>query len=59
MHLERLMQSSFPTPDDAIEVRRMFHADAGVDGMGLGVRRDGEGVVFAYPVTALVGRKPS
>jgi ubiquinone/menaquinone biosynthesis C-methylase UbiE len=59
MHLERLMQSSFPNPDDAMEVRRMFHADVGVDGMGLGVRRDGGDVAFSYPVTALVGRKPS
>lgn len=59
MDLERLMRSSFPDPDNAREVRRMFHADVGVDGMGLGVRRDGEDVVFSYPVTALVGRKPN
>jgi ubiquinone/menaquinone biosynthesis C-methylase UbiE len=58
MDLERLMRSSFPDPADAIEVRRMFHADVGVEGMGLGVRLDGEDVVFSYPVTALVGRKP-
>ena len=59
MDLKRLMQSSFPNPGDAVEVRRLFDADVGVDNMGLGARRHGEDVVFSYPVTALVGRKPN
>jgi ubiquinone/menaquinone biosynthesis C-methylase UbiE len=59
MDFNRLIQSSFPNPGDAVDIRRMFDADVGVDSMGLGVRRQGEDVMFSYPVTALVGRKPS
>src|SRR5439155_26672014 len=52
--LEGLLGRSFPAPGDAERVRRMLIDSLEDDGLGLGTRRRGDRVVFAYPVAVLV-----
>jgi ubiquinone/menaquinone biosynthesis C-methylase UbiE len=52
--LEGLLERSFPVPGDAERIRRMFVDSVEGDGLGLGARRRGDRIVFAYPVVALV-----
>ncbi len=51
--LEGLLERSFPEPGDAQRIRRMFVDSLDGDGLGLGTRRRGDAIVFAYPVAAL------
>ena len=53
--VDRLMRASFPRQGDAALVRAMLESDADVDRMGLGLRREGEALVFAYPVAIVSG----
>lgn len=57
--LERLLRASFPAPGNAERVRRMFEADLGADGMGLGLRRAEGGISLTYPVAIVSGAKPA
>ena len=55
--LEGLLERSFPEPGDAERIRRMFVDSLADDGLGLGTRRRGDAIVFAYPVAALAATK--
>jgi len=55
--LEGLLERSFPEPGDAERIRGMFIDSLADDGLGLGTRRHGDAIVFAYPVAALVAIK--
>jgi SAM-dependent methyltransferase len=57
MQLDRLLAGSFPVGGGADEIRRAFAADLGRDFLGLGVRQDGGGLAFAFPVAVLAGTK--
>lgn len=48
MLLDRLLAGSFPVPGGADEIRRAFAADVGRDSLGLGIRREGEGIAFEF-----------
>src|SRR6266849_6027050 len=52
--LEGLLERSFPEPGDAERIRQMFVDSLDGDGLGLGTRRRGDQIVFAYPVAVLV-----
>ncbi len=56
--LEGLMKVSFPAPGDAARVREMIAASAEGDTLGLGTRKQGDRVLFAYPAAVLWGNKP-
>src|SRR3989442_13282427 len=55
--LEGLLERSFPEPGDEEKIRRMFIESLDGDGLGLGTRRRGETIVFAYPVAVLAAIK--
>jgi SAM-dependent methyltransferase len=52
--LEGLLERSFPAPGDADRIRLMFLDSLDDDGLGMGTRRHGDRIVFAYPVAILV-----
>jgi hypothetical protein len=54
VELERVLESSFPAPGGADEVRRMFEESLADDGLGLNARRRGGEIHFAYPIAVLV-----
>jgi hypothetical protein len=57
--VEAWLARSFPQEGDADRIRLMMAESIEGDCAGLGVRRDGEGkLLFAYPVTILVGERP-
>ncbi len=58
VELEGLMKVSFPAPDAAHRVRAMIAGSAEGDTLGLGTRRQGDRVVFAYPAAVLRACKP-
>jgi SAM-dependent methyltransferase len=51
--LDGLLERSFPAPGDAERVRRMFVDSLADDALGMGTRRHGDRIVFAYPVAIL------
>jgi ubiquinone/menaquinone biosynthesis C-methylase UbiE len=51
--LEDLLQRSFPNPGDADTIRQMFIESLDNDGLGIGTRRQGEKIRFAYPIAIL------
>ena len=55
--LEGLLERSFPDPGDVAEIRRMFDDSLAADGLGLGTRRKGDTIRFAYPVAIAVSSK--
>jgi ubiquinone/menaquinone biosynthesis C-methylase UbiE len=57
MELEKQLRASFPNPGDADRIRRLFEADLGVDGLGVGAHRQGTEIHFAYPILVVVGEK--
>jgi ubiquinone/menaquinone biosynthesis C-methylase UbiE len=57
MELENQLRASFPNPGDADRIRRLFEADMGVDDLGVGARRQGAEILFAYPILVVVGEK--
>src|SRR5436190_22609006 len=59
LDLEALLQASFPRPGDANRVRELIEADVGMDELGIGARRLGGSVQFAYPIAVVVGIKPA
>jgi ubiquinone/menaquinone biosynthesis C-methylase UbiE len=54
---ERLVAASFPAGEDRNALRAMLDASVGGDTMGLGARRDGDTMRFAYRAAVLVGTK--
>ena len=55
--VEGLLQRSFPNPGDDAKIREMFRASLDDDRLGVGARRDGDTIRFAYPVAVLVADK--
>jgi SAM-dependent methyltransferase len=55
--LDGLLERSFPGPGDADRIREMFRASLADDGLGLGTRRSGDRIVFAYPVAMLAAAR--
>ncbi len=51
--VEDLLQRSFPNPGDADKIRQMFVEALDDDGLGMGVRRQGDKIRFAYPIAVL------
>jgi ubiquinone/menaquinone biosynthesis C-methylase UbiE len=54
---DRLIAMSFPAGDDRAGLRAMIDAAVESDMMGVGARRDGDTVRFAYPAVVLVAVK--
>jgi ubiquinone/menaquinone biosynthesis C-methylase UbiE len=54
LDVETVLQGSFPMPGDADEVRRLFTESLATDAMGVGARRQGDTIQFAYPIAILV-----
>jgi ubiquinone/menaquinone biosynthesis C-methylase UbiE len=59
LELEALLQASFPLSGDASRVRKLIEADVGVNDLGIGARRFGEAIRFAYPIVVVAGTKPA
>jgi SAM-dependent methyltransferase len=55
--VEGLLQRSFPDPGNDAKIREMFRASLDDDRLGVGARRDGDTIRFAYPVAVLVADK--
>ena len=55
--LEDNLQRSFPNPGDADKLRQMFVESLENDGLGVGARRVGDKIRFAYPIAVLVAKK--
>ena len=55
--LEGVLARSFPAAGDADRIREMFRAAVADDGLGLGVRRVGGEIRFAYPVAILAATR--
>ena len=55
--VEGVLTRSFPNPGDADVIRRMFVDSLADDGLGLGTRRRGSEIRFAYPVAILVAER--
>lgn len=55
--LDDTLRRSFPNPGDADEIRRIFLEAVGNDGLGMGVRREGDKVRFAYPIVVLMAER--
>jgi SAM-dependent methyltransferase len=55
--LEGLLKRSFPRPGDADEIRRRFVASLEDDALGIGTRRVGDELHYAFPVAVLAARR--
>ena len=51
--VEQLLAGSHPRPGDADQVRSMFAESVDTDAMGLGTRREGNRLLFSYPIAVL------
>lgn len=56
---ERLIAASYPADDDRQRLRRMIDGAVDGDAMGVGAKRVGDSVTFAYPAVILAARKPA
>jgi SAM-dependent methyltransferase len=52
--LEGLLARSFPRPGDVEVIRRLVTDSLADDGLGMRTRRQGDQIVFAYPVAVLI-----
>jgi SAM-dependent methyltransferase len=55
--LEALLKRSFPKPGDDDEIRRRFVASLEDDALGIGTRRVGNEIHYAFPVAVLAARR--
>jgi SAM-dependent methyltransferase len=55
--LEGVLSRSFPAPGDLDVIRGMFVDSLAGDGLGLGTRREGDRIVFAYSVAMLAATR--
>ena len=53
-----LLARSFPRPGDADVIRGLFRASLADDALGIDTRRDGERILYGYPVAVLASRRP-
>jgi hypothetical protein len=51
--IRNLLARSFPNPGDETKIIEMFAASAEDDRLGIPVRRVGERIEYAYPITIL------
>jgi ubiquinone/menaquinone biosynthesis C-methylase UbiE len=58
MRFETQLAASFPEPGAALELRRLFKADLGVNQLGVDVREEQGELHFTYPVLVLASTKP-
>jgi ubiquinone/menaquinone biosynthesis C-methylase UbiE len=56
--VRNLLARSFPNPGDDARIIEMFKASAADDRLGIPVRREGEKIHYAYPVTILAAQRP-
>ena len=56
--LDSLLSRSFPNEGDDATIRQMFGDSLGDDGMGMGTRREGRLIRYAYPTAILVATVP-
>jgi SAM-dependent methyltransferase len=52
--LESLLARSFPNPGDDDRIRALFRASLAGDALGINARREGDLIVYGYPVAILV-----
>jgi ubiquinone/menaquinone biosynthesis C-methylase UbiE len=52
--LESLLGRSFPLPGDADKIRQIFAVSIEDDRLGIPLQRDGDRILYAYPVAVLV-----
>ena len=52
--LESLLARSFPNPGDDDKIRALFRKSAEDDSLGINARREGDLIVYGYPVAILV-----
>lgn len=55
--LENLLRRSFPNPGDDDKIREIFAASARDDRLGIPLRREGDTIHYAYPVTVLAAER--
>jgi ubiquinone/menaquinone biosynthesis C-methylase UbiE len=56
--LEGLLARSFPKAGDDEKIRALFRASLADDALGIGTRREGERILYGYPVAVLVAQRP-
>jgi ubiquinone/menaquinone biosynthesis C-methylase UbiE len=56
--VDNLLARSFPNPGDEQKIRELFAAAVADDRLGIPLTRDGERLVYAYPVAILVADRP-
>jgi SAM-dependent methyltransferase len=55
--LESLLARSFPNPGDDDKIRALFRRSVEDDSLGINARREGELIVYGYPVAILVAER--
>lgn len=55
--LESLLARSFPNPGDDDKIRTLFRRSADDDCLGINARREGDLIVYGYPVAILVAER--
>ena len=55
--LESLLARSFPNPGDDDTIRTLFRASLADDALGINTRREGELIVYGFPVAVLVAER--
>jgi ubiquinone/menaquinone biosynthesis C-methylase UbiE len=56
--LEGLLSRSFPKPGDDEKIRALFRASLADDALGIGTQREGDRILYGYPVAVLVAQRP-
>jgi SAM-dependent methyltransferase len=57
VELEKILQASFPKPEDVNKIRQLFAEDVNNDTLGVGCYYKENMIHFAFPVTIIVGQK--
>jgi ubiquinone/menaquinone biosynthesis C-methylase UbiE len=57
--VKNLLARSFPNPGDDAKIVELFSASIEDNRLGIPVSRDGERLLYAYPVAILAGRRPT
>ena len=58
VELEKILQTSFPKPEDVSKIRQLFIEDIEKDTLGIGSYYDKENMIhFAFPITIITAQK--